>query len=102
MSGALDRMLARRPQRGWGVVSLLVIAVLAGAVGWASFARLDEVAVAQGEVVPQGQTKVVQHLTNATTEEESLELVVVNRIIKNPTGNVMKFLFLPHISYINQ
>ncbi|MSP68154.1 MAG: HlyD family type I secretion periplasmic adaptor subunit [Alphaproteobacteria bacterium] len=29
---------------------------------WAQFARLEEVSVALGEVVPQGQVKVIQHL----------------------------------------
>lgn len=69
MSGALDEVLARRPQRGWGAVSLVIIVILGAAVVWASFTRLDEVAVAAGEVVPQGQTKVVQHLEGGIVRE---------------------------------
>ncbi|MFT7571285.1 MAG: adhesin transport system membrane fusion protein [Paracoccaceae bacterium] len=69
MSGALDTLLTRRPQRGWGAVSLLIIVALGAAVVWASFTRLDEVAVAAGEVVPQGQTKVVQHLEGGIVRE---------------------------------
>ena len=69
MSGALDKVLARRPQRGWGAVSLAIIFALGAAVVWASFTRLDEVAVAAGEVVPQGQTKVVQHLEGGIVRE---------------------------------
>lgn len=69
MSGALDTLLARRPQRGWGAVSLLIIVALGAAVIWASVTRLDEVAVAAGEVVPQGQTKVVQHLEGGIVRE---------------------------------
>ena len=69
MSGALDWVLERRPQRGWGAVSVAVIAVLIAAVIWASFAQLEEVAVADGDVVPQGQTKVVQHLEGGIVRE---------------------------------
>ena len=69
MSGALDRVLLQRPQRGWGTVSLAIIAVLVAGVVWASFAQLEEVAVADGEVVPQGQTKVVQHLEGGIVRE---------------------------------
>ena len=69
MSGALDRVLARRPQRGWGGVSLLIIIALGVAVVWASLTRLDEVSVADGEVVPQGQTKVIQHLEGGIVRE---------------------------------
>ena len=32
------------------------------AVGWAHFTQLEEVAIADGEVVPRGQIKVIQHL----------------------------------------
>ena len=39
-----------------------IIVLLAVLLAWSYFARLDEVAVAPGEVVPQGKVKVVQHL----------------------------------------
>lgn len=66
---ALDDVLARRPQRGWGAVSLAIVIALGAAVVWASLTRLDEVAVASGEVVPQGQTKVIQHLEGGIVRE---------------------------------
>jgi membrane fusion protein, adhesin transport system len=44
---------------------MMLLAVL---LVWAHFARLDEVAVAQGEVVPQGKVKVVQHLEGGIIE----------------------------------
>lgn len=69
MTSALDDVLKRRPQRGWGMVSLVIILALAAAVVWASFTKLDEVAVAMGEVVPQGQTKVIQHLEGGIVRE---------------------------------
>lgn len=41
----------------WPVMALLTSAML-----WANFAKLDEVAVTPGEVIPQGKVKVIQHL----------------------------------------
>ena len=42
--------------------------LLAALVLWSFFARLDEVAVASGEVVPQGKVKVIQHLEGGIIE----------------------------------
>jgi adhesin transport system membrane fusion protein len=64
-----ERVLARRPQRGWTALSVVVIATLCAGGVWASIAELDEVSVAQGEVVPQGATKVVQHLEGGIVQE---------------------------------
>ena len=36
--------------------------VLAAALVWAALTRLEEVTIAQGEIVPQGQVCIVQHL----------------------------------------
>lgn len=69
MTSALDNVLKRRPQRGWGGVSFAIILALAAAVVWASLTKLDEVAVAQGEVVPQSQTRVIQHLEGGIVRE---------------------------------
>lgn len=41
---------------------LLVCATTALFVAWASFTRVTEVAVTQGQVIPSGQVKTVQHL----------------------------------------
>lgn len=46
-----------------------IMALLALLLGWAYFAELDEVAIAEGEVVPQGQIKVVQHLEGGIVEQ---------------------------------
>ena len=40
----------------------MVALLIAAGAAWASYARLDEVASASGEIVPQGQVKLVQHL----------------------------------------
>lgn len=42
--------------------------LLAGFIVWSAFAHLDEVAVATGEVIPQQQLQVVQHLEGGVIE----------------------------------
>ena len=45
------------------------MALLAAAAAWAYFAQFDEVAIAEGEVVPQGNVKVIQHLEGGIVRE---------------------------------
>ena len=68
-AGAFDNLLARRPQRGWGLPSSLVVGALGAGVLWASFPEIEEVTVATGAVVPRGATKVVQHLEGGIIQE---------------------------------
>ncbi|GEO83011.1 HlyD family type I secretion periplasmic adaptor subunit [Pararhodospirillum oryzae] len=58
----LDGLLARHPLPTWKGPARVVMVLLAVLIGWASQARLDEVATAPGEVVPEGKTKIIQHL----------------------------------------
>ena len=58
----LDTMLTKNPVPTWRGMAWLVGLLLAAALVWANFARLDEVAIAPAEVVPRGQVKVIQHL----------------------------------------
>jgi adhesin transport system membrane fusion protein len=58
----LDQLEGRARARGWRRSAFLIVLAIAALIVWAYFAELDEVAVASGEVVPQGQVKVVQHL----------------------------------------
>ena len=69
MTGPLDRLLTRHPVPDWRVPALIVALLLAGGAVWASLARFDEVVIAQGEVVPLGQVKTVQHLEGGIIEE---------------------------------
>ena len=62
-------VLARTPQKGYRMWSRLVLLMLASALAWAFFAQFDEVAVATGEVVPQGQVKTIQHLEGGIIEK---------------------------------
>jgi adhesin transport system membrane fusion protein len=67
--GRLDELVTRNPMPGWRMAALLVSALVAAALGWAAFARLDEVSVAPGEVVPQGQVKTIQHLEGGIIQQ---------------------------------
>ena len=50
-------------------LSILVILLLVSTFSWMFVSELDEVAVATGEVVPQGQVKLIQHLEGGIVTE---------------------------------
>lgn len=67
-AGPLDSLLVEHPvptwrRAAWPVMGLILLGVL-----WANFAKLDEVAVAPGEVIPLGNSKVIQHLEGGIIE----------------------------------
>ena len=64
----LDRLVTSHPVPTWRVFAWSIIALVIGIVTWANFAYLDEVAIATGEVVPQGKVKVIQHLEGGIFE----------------------------------
>jgi adhesin transport system membrane fusion protein len=68
MSG-LDRIVDKYPLPTWRLPALVVAILLASAVVWAAVSQLEEVSVATGEVVPQGQIKLVQHLEGGIIED---------------------------------
>lgn len=68
-SRRLDNLLGRHPLPSWRVFAWPVMILLTVVITWAFFAELDEVAVATGEVIPQGKVKVVQHLEGGIVEE---------------------------------
>ncbi len=61
-SNRLDELVASARGVSWRRFSWIVMFLVAGFAGWAYSARLDEVATAMGEVVPQENIKVIQHL----------------------------------------
>jgi len=65
----LDELVAAHPLPTWRPVAWVVIAMLAIFITWSAFAKLDEVAVAQGEVVPFGRVKQIQHLEGGVLRE---------------------------------
>ena len=65
----LDDLLTSHPLPSWRIFAWPVMILMTALVTWAFFAELDEVAVAPGEVVPQGKVKMVQHLEGGIVEE---------------------------------
>ena len=57
----LDAFMRRKGVSTFRASAMLICILLASLLVWSAFARLDEVSVAVGEVVPQGQMKVIQH-----------------------------------------
>jgi len=58
---------ARLPaSRHWVRLIMILVSAL---IGWSYFAELDEVSIAEGEVVPQGQVRTIQHLEGGIIEK---------------------------------
>ena len=64
----LDELVERTPVE-FRLLAWVVLTLLAVLVVWAYFAELDEVTIAYGAVVPQGQVKVIQHLEGGIIEK---------------------------------
>ena len=65
----LDKIINNHPMPSWRPVALAIIGLLIISIIWAVFARLDVVAKALGNVVPQGQIKTIQHLEGGIVRE---------------------------------
>lgn len=65
----LDNLETKAVAKGWRRSSVFIMLTIAILIAWANFAELEEVAVAGGEVVPQGQIKVIQHLEGGIISE---------------------------------
>lgn len=68
-SDKLDALLAENPMPSWRAFAWPVMGLIVAGVIWAFWQKLPEVAVATGEVVPQGKVKTVQHLEGGIVEE---------------------------------
>ena len=64
----LDAVISRHPLPTWRPLAWLVIVLIAVLGVWAYLTQLDEVAIAVGEVIPQGRVKVIQHLEGGIIE----------------------------------
>ena len=60
--GPLARLAAGYPLPTWQKLARLVAAFIACFLLWSLVADLDEIAIANGEIVPEGKVKVIQHL----------------------------------------
>jgi len=65
----LDALLEHHPVPSWRVLAWPVMIMMAMLLTWANFTKLEEVTVATGEVVPQGDIKMIQHLEGGIVKE---------------------------------
>ena len=65
----LEKLIEKYRPKHEFYLSLLVILTLVFAFSWMFFSELEEVAVASGEVIPQGQVKLIQHLEGGIVSE---------------------------------
>ena len=65
----LQQLLDTEARAGGRWLAWFVALLLLACIGWSTVARLDEVAVAAGEVVPGGKVKVIQHLEGGIIEK---------------------------------
>ena len=64
------RVLARStPLPTWQSMARVVMGLVAAFIVWAMIARLDELAIAEGEIIPEGHVKVIQHLEGGIVRE---------------------------------
>lgn len=66
---SLDTLLAGHRNRNLRLTMRLIMGLLTVFILWALWADLEEVAVAEGEVVPQEQIQSIQHLEGGIVEE---------------------------------
>jgi len=64
----LDAVIANNPLPTWRPLAWAIMAALTALAVWAWTAELDTVALAMGEVKPQGEVKVIQHLEGGIVE----------------------------------
>lgn len=67
-TGAASGDLRRGRWRS-GLLLLLIVGLVASGLVWASWARIEEVAVAQGRVVPSGRAQTVENLEGGIVRE---------------------------------
>lgn len=65
----LDRMLETMEAPTWRHVAKSIMIAMTIFFIWASIARVEEVSMAPGEVVPQGRIKTIQHLEGGIIDE---------------------------------
>ncbi|PHS76533.1 MAG: multidrug resistance efflux pump [Rhodospirillaceae bacterium] len=65
----LENMLEKHPVPTWRQAAWPVMALIILGVTWANFAKLDEVAVSPGNVIPLGKSKIIQHLEGGIIQD---------------------------------
>lgn len=67
--GPLQSLADSYPLPNWRLAARAAMVALALFLAWAALAHLDEVAIASGEVVPEGRVKVIQHLEGGVVRD---------------------------------
>lgn len=65
----LNELLTTHPVPTWRHAAWPVMGIIVLGFIWANFAKLDEVAVAPGEVIPLGKSKTIQHLEGGIIQD---------------------------------
>jgi len=65
----LDTLLVAHPVPTWRRAAWPVMGLILLGFVWSNFAKLDEVAVAPGEVIPLGNSKIIQHLEGGIIQD---------------------------------
>lgn len=65
----LDDMIKKRKKSRWLYPSRFILLLIIGIGYWMHATIIDEVAIAPGKVVPQGQVKTVQHLEGGVIKQ---------------------------------
>ena len=73
MSPVLQNALKSSQRSSWRMLAALVVAAVCAFFAWSSFAKIDEVVTAFGEVAPEGRTKIVQHLEGGIIRQLHVE-----------------------------
>jgi len=68
-SDRLELLLTEHPLPSWRTFAWPVMVLLTVVLTWSFFAQLDETAISEGQVVPQGKVKVIQHLEGGIIEQ---------------------------------
>ncbi len=74
----LDDYMASLPPPAYRLLAGMIVLLIVSFFVWATFAQLEEVSIATGEVVPQGQIKTVQHLEGGIIQK--IYVVEGNRV----------------------
>lgn len=81
------------PLPSWRPLARAIMVGLSLFILWALFARLDEVTIASGEVVPEGKVKVIQHLEGGIVRD-----IYISEGVEVKEGTPLMQLDLPATS----
>ena len=70
--GPLAQLAVGYPLPTWQPLARTIVVIIALSVIWACFAEMDEFAIANGDIVPEGKVKVIQHLEGGIVRDISV------------------------------